>query len=252
MVIKGSRALKEKYHELIAGDIFIGIVPGKHLNQFFLIDLLERGIHCIPSALAQNLHRSKVAQTAVLCKWMLPHTQVVARRSELIKALNHFHCHDIAAAVTKQEHKHCGHGVRHWESLETLYNMMAFDPGSYPFVLQPFLEALIDVRVIIAGDYVEAYTRFNAHNFRKNLAAGGKVSIYALDDEKEQFCRAAMQRGKFPYAHMDLQITDSGAYYLGEIALNGGVKGAQISRSELERKKQALQEQIARGFGNQG
>jgi ribosomal protein S6--L-glutamate ligase len=54
-----------------------------------------------------------------------------------------------------------------------------------------------------------------------------------------------MEQGKFPYAHMDLLITDDGEYYLSEIALNGGIKGARISRKELDQKKQNLLENLA-------
>jgi ribosomal protein S6--L-glutamate ligase len=55
-----------------------------------------------------------------------------------------------------------------------------------------------------------------------------------------------MQRGKFPFAHIDLMLLESGECYLSEIALNGGVKGARISREALDQKKQALLEQLAR------
>ncbi|MBT8490530.1 MAG: hypothetical protein KJN62_05740, partial [Deltaproteobacteria bacterium] len=54
-----------------------------------------------------------------------------------------------------------------------------------------------------------------------------------------------MEQGKFPYAHMDLLITDNGEYYLSEIALNGGIKGARISRKELDQKKQSVIENLA-------
>jgi len=51
-----------------------------------------------------------------------------------------------------------------------------------------------------------------------------------------------MERGKFPYAHLDIHITDDGSYYLSEITLNGGTKGAKIRRKELDQKKQAVLE----------
>jgi len=54
-----------------------------------------------------------------------------------------------------------------------------------------------------------------------------------------------MEQGKFPYAHMDLQITDNGEYFLLEIALNGGIKGARISRKELDQKKHEVIENLA-------
>jgi hypothetical protein len=40
-------------------------------------------------------------------------------------------------------------------------------------------------------------------------------------------------------------ITDDGKYYLSEIALDGGTKGAKIDRKELVQKKQDLLESLA-------
>jgi hypothetical protein len=78
-----------------------------------------------------------------------------------------------------------------------------------------------------------------------NISMGGENYPHVLDKDIEKFCRAAMEQGKFPYAHTDLQITDDGKYYLSEIALNGGLKGASISRKELDQKKQNLIENLA-------
>ena len=140
---------------------------------------------------------------------------------------------------------HCGHGVRKWDDIEMLYSFMALSDSSYPFVVQPFLDNFMDVRVIIAGDYMEAYSRNNPDNFRMNIAMGGKNYPYDLDENLEKFCRSVMARGKFPYAHLDVKITDDGKYYLSEIALDGGTKGAKIDREELVRKKQKLLESLA-------
>ncbi|MBL7180158.1 MAG: hypothetical protein ABIK98_09040 [Pseudomonadota bacterium] len=245
MIIKGSRELKARYHELCPGDIYIGTIPNKHLKLSVLIDLLERGITCIPSPLSQNLNRSKVAQTLVLKAWMLPHTIVVTRRMDLIDAINRYNKLGVTAVVTKEDRLHCGHGVRRWENIEMLYSFMALSESSYPFVIQPFLENFTDVRVIIVGDYVEAYTRYNPDNFRMNISSGGTHHPYALDQEQEIFCRATMDRGKFPYAHLDLHITANGKYYLSEIALDGGTKGAVITFKELDQKKRDLLERLA-------
>jgi ribosomal protein S6--L-glutamate ligase len=54
-----------------------------------------------------------------------------------------------------------------------------------------------------------------------------------------------MDRGKFPYAHLDIHITDDGTYYLSEITLNGGIKGATIRSKALEQKKQDVLERLA-------
>jgi hypothetical protein len=41
-------------------------------------------------------------------------------------------------------------------------------------------------------------------------------------------------------------VLENGACYLSEIALNGGVKGARISRQELDQKKMAVLENLAK------
>jgi ribosomal protein S6--L-glutamate ligase len=245
MIIRSNRKLKAQYHDLAPGNIFIGMLSSKYLNQSVLIDLLERGVTCLPSPLSQNLNRSKVAQALIFKAWMLPRTSVITRRMDLVDAINQYNKHGIRAVLTKQENMHCGHGVRRWENIETLYNIVALSKASYPFVLQPFLKDLTDVRVIIVADYIEAYGRRNPDNFRLNISSGGKPYPYALDQEQEKFCRSVMERGKFPYAHLDLQITESGEYYLAEIALNGGIKGAGISRQELDKKKKSMLEKLA-------
>ena len=248
MIVRTNHELKEKFNDLNAGDVFIGNLSLKYLKQPVLIDMLERGIRCLPSALAQILNNSKVAQAFVLKDWMLPHTLAISRRTDLIEATNAFNRIGVGPLVTKQDGLHCGHGVRRWETIETLYSFMALDQSSYPFVLQPFQEEFTDVRVIIVGDYVESYTRSNLYNFRVNLSSGGTGAPYDLDEKKEAFCRAVMQRGKFPFAHLDLMILENGACYLSEITLNGGIKGARIGRQELEQKKKELLEELASDF----
>ena len=247
MIVRSSRELKERYHDLCSGDIFLGILTYKHIKQSILIDLMERGVSCFPSPLSQVLNYSKTTQAVVLNNWMLPHTFVVARRTDLIEAINTYNRLGIAPVVTKEDHLHCGHGVRKWDSIETLYSFVALSETSYPFVIQPFLDNFTDVRVIIAGEYTEAYVRHNPDNFRMNISMGGKNYPYEMNTDLLNFCRKAMARGKFPYAHLDIHITDDGNYYLSEITLNGGTKGAKIHRRELDQKKEDVLEGLAIG-----
>ena len=240
MIIRSNRELKELYDKLGPGDVFSGSLSLKHLKETVLIDLLERGVHCIPPALSQILNRSKTVQAFLLRDWMLPQTLVIQRRADLIFAVTQYNKTGIGQVVSKQDHMHCGHGIRKWDNIETLYSYMALSESSYPFVLQPYLEEFDDVRVIIAGDYVEAYARHNPYNFRVNISAGGESHACSLDAAQEKFCRSVMERGKFPYAHLDLLVLKNDTYYLSEITLNGGTKGARISRQELNRKKQAI------------
>jgi glutathione synthase/RimK-type ligase-like ATP-grasp enzyme len=242
MIIKSSQELKERYQDLCSGDVFIGILTYKYIKESILIDLMERGISCFPSPLSQVLNHSKATQAIILKEWMLPHTCVITRRMELVETLNTYNRLGIAPVVTKEDRMHCGHGVRKWDTIETLYNIVALSETSYPFVIQPFLDNFTDVRVIMAGDYMEAYVRYNPNNFRMNISMGGKNHPLEISTDLLNFCRSAMERGKFPYAHMDIHIKNNETYYLSEIALNGGTKGAKIRRRDLDKKKQDVLE----------
>jgi len=175
---------------------------------------------------------------------MLPHTCVITKRTELIETINTYNKNSIGPVVTKEDHMHCGYGVKKWDTIETVYSFMSHSESSYPFVVQPFIENFTDLRVIIVGDYTEAYTRHNPDNFRMNIAAGGKSHPYMLKKEENDFCYAVMKRSRFPFAHIDIMITENGNHHLTEISLNGGIKGASISRKELDKKKQDLLERL--------
>ena len=245
MILRGFTELTANFQRLAAGDVYIGRIHNAFWRQTFLVDLLQRGVHCIPSPVSQVLNGSKAAQAFVLSQWMLPLTRVIRRRHDLIDAAGEYAAEGIGAVVTKADRMHCGHGVRRWNDLETLYNTEAYRTDAYPMVLQPFVEQAVDVRVIIAGRYMEAYRRYNPNGFRMNMAAGGQSEPFELDMAAEQVCRNAMARGRFPYAHIDLLIIADGTSYLSEIALDGGTKGACIDRRELDRIKTEVLEQLA-------
>jgi ribosomal protein S6--L-glutamate ligase len=246
MIVRGSRQLSELYDRLAPGDVYVGKIPGGPLRYTRLIDLMERGVHCLPTPLAQALNASKAAQAAILNEWMLPLTRVVRRRADLIAAIGVYQRQGVGPVVTKEDRLHCGHGVRYWENIEILYSLVALDKSSFPLVLQPFLQHFNDVRVIVVGDYVEAYSRHNPDNFRMNLAVGGTSRPFVMDTDQQRFCRSVMERARFPYAHLDLQLLENGRCYLAEMALEGGIKGAQIDRRSLVRMKSELLEREAR------
>ncbi|RJQ86143.1 MAG: hypothetical protein C4519_02215 [Desulfobacteraceae bacterium] len=238
MIITRFSHLTRIYPQLGPDDIFIGLIPRTHLKSAILVDLTARGVRLLPSATAQLLSASKTAQAFLLQEWMLPHTRVIARRKDLLDAIGLYHRHGITTAVSKQEHVHCGHGVRKWNDLETLYSCMSLDERHYPFVLQPFSPVETDLRIVAVGDYWETYARCNSGGFRMNLGAGGSSRPYALSPDQMTTCRRIMARGQMPFAHIDLMITAHGGYYLSEISLNGGAHGAQISQAELMKMKQ--------------
>ena len=162
-------------------------------------------------------------------------------------AINEYQKQGIGAVATKEDRQHCGFGVRRWPNVETVYNQAFCQKDWYPFVLQPFVEAYSDVRVIMAGDYCEAYCRENENNFRSNLTVGGTSKPYVLDENQMQLCRNVMKRGRFPFGHIDILVTPDGHNYLSEIALNGGMKGANIKRKHLDTMKTDILEQMAAG-----
>jgi glutathione synthase/RimK-type ligase-like ATP-grasp enzyme len=249
MIVRGGRQLSELYDRLAPGDVYIGKIPGDFLRYTRLIDLMQRGVHCLPAPLAQSLNASKAAQAAILNAWMLPFTRVVRRRADLIAAIGVYQRQGVGPVVTKEDRLHCGHGIRYWENIEVLYSMAGLDKSSFPFVLQPFVQHFSDVRVIVVGNYVEAYSRHNPDNFRMNLAAGGVSRPFVIDTEQQRFCRSVMERARFPYAHLDLQLLEDGRCYLSEVTLEGGIKGAQVDRRSLVRMKSELLEREARRMG---
>lgn len=233
-----------RYNEVGQGDIFVGKLDAGELKSFLLVDLLERGVCCVPSPISQIISGSKVVQALLLNKWMLPNTIVISRKKNLIDAISLYNRLGIQSVITKEDRMHCGFGIRKWDSVETLYSFISMSESSYPFILQPFMGNVTDIRVVVAGDYIEAYTRHNPDNFRMNMAAGGSSRPFLLDENKEELCRAVMNRGGFPFAHIDILIASDGTYYFSEIALNGGIKGAGIGRVELDKKKEEVIESI--------
>jgi ribosomal protein S6--L-glutamate ligase len=230
----------QAYHRLERGDVYLGKVPSSHLKGAILADLTAREVRLIPSAAAQMINASKVAQAFILNPWMVPLTTAVVRRKQLLDAITRYHRAKIETVITKADGLHCGQGIRKWDNLELVYACLGLDDAALPFVLQPFVKQCVDLRVIAVDDYCEAYVRTNPHNFRQNLSTGAQSQPHTLTDQQTDLCRTLMQRAQMPFAHIDLMLTPDGSAYLSEIRLNGGIQGARISRQELEQKKQRL------------
>ena len=116
--------------------------------------------------------------------------------------------------------------------------------------MQPFLAGARYLRVIMLGDYAEAYERVNPHTFRKNLFQGGASRTFPTSPELLDFCRQAMARGKFPYAILDLLVDPDGRPYLSEISFKGGLTGARCSQAEFRHHAAALEEEFRRTWEN--
>ncbi len=235
-IIRTNDELFSCYHELQAGDIITCRLRLKSGEEHLLLDLLGRGVQLIPSATCQLSSRSKSYQARLLASLMIPQTAVIYDIHGLLQTVSLFGQHDIGKVVLKHDRKNAGLGIHLFHDIEDVYTQAANNVLPYPFVLQPFMQNSRDVRVIIIGDFVEAYERKNPHNFRNNLHCGGESLPVELSSEQLQLCEAAMERGNYPYAHLDLMITEEGATYLAEINLRGGMRGAVVDSRTYKAK----------------
>ncbi|WP_297056068.1 hypothetical protein [Thermosulfurimonas sp.] len=245
-VITSNRVFRERYQELRNGDLILGRISLKPGEEGILLDLSSRGVEAYPSLLAQALSRSKTLQAIVLREFMPPATLVIRDRHDLIRALSLYAELGIEEVITKEDRANCGLGIHLWRNVEEVFNHAGLPPLHYPFVLQPRFSRVQDIRVIILGDYQEAYLREHPYSFRHNLYFGGRSRPYDLSREEREFCLRVMARGRFPYAHLDMVYTEEGGPYLMEINLRGGLKGARISTEEYQERVSALTEAFLR------
>ncbi|MFH7320791.1 RimK family alpha-L-glutamate ligase [Desulfurivibrio sp. D14AmB] len=239
-LIRDNETLRKSYQQLEAGDRVVDRVRLAPGEEYLLLDLAARGVELFPSALSQAISRSKVMQAALLGPFMLPHTTAIHDLHGLHRAVSRYHAAGISRVVTKLDRANAGLGVLLWNSVEEVLNQTTLGSLAPPFVLQPFIAESRDLRVIMLGDYQEAYLRHNPVGFRHNLHCGGSAQPRPLSPEQEDFCRRVMTRGGFPYAHLDLMLLPDNRFCLGEINLRGGLRGAQISPPEYKTRLQAL------------
>lgn len=230
------------------GDVVTGIIPLRAGEEHILLDLVERQIDVIPSATSQLASRSKTFQARILKSWMLPQTSIIYDRHQLLEATNLFHSKKTNQVIVKQDRKNAGIGIFLYNSIEDVYNQSAGNTLLYPFVVQPFLQNSIDIRVIMLGDYQEAYRRDNPNSFRKNLHCGGHAQPYTLPLKAQNICSEVMTRGRFPYGHLDLMLAEDGAIFLAEISLRGGIRGASISTAEYKTRVKKIEETLLAQF----
>jgi ribosomal protein S6--L-glutamate ligase len=246
-IVLSYQAFKKYFQEFKEGDL-IGIrLPLKKEELGLIIDLIHRKVEAFPSFLSQILSVSKTLQAEILKNFMLPYTFSVRDKNSLLFAISELSklSKKFYKFVTKDDRANCGLGVRLWNSLEEIYNVAGTPVLPFPFVLQPFYENVKDIRVIILGEYyMEAYERINPYNFRKNLFLGGKAKSYQLNEKEIEFCKKVMERGNFPYAHLDLIYTGEEGPYLSEISLKGGIKGAKISPQTYEETVKKIHEEF--------
>lgn len=232
-VITTYRSLLKNFLLLKTGDLILTRVPIREENFVLLFDLQVRGVVSFPSFLSQLISASKVAQANILKEFMPPYTYVITQQVNLLEVLQNPPPYE--KFITKKDRANCGLGIKLWRDLEEVFNHAGTPTLEFPFVLQPYFEKWEDIRVVLLGEkYVEAYLRENRKNFRQNLFFGGRAIPYFLSSQELAFCKKVMERGAFPYAHLDLAYIEGKGPYLSEINLKGGIKGAQITVETYE------------------
>lgn len=249
-IVTSLTELRRRYPDLKAGDLVLGPLAVKPGEEIKLWDLKERGVVFFPPLLAQVLARTKTAQAQVLAEFMVPGTFVAFGLPDLAARLGDARL--AGPVVTKRDGAHLGLGVSLWPSLEVLYSLASLHSLPFPLVVQPFLSEARDLRVIVLGDYVEAYERLNPQGFRKNLFQGGAFQPVPLTQELLAFCRRAMNKGKFPYAVLDILLSPQGRPYLSEINFHAGLKGSRLGQAEFRRRINLLKEEFQRQWENSG
>lgn len=243
-IIHDNKTFYSHYQQLKENDIICGRIRLKPGEEHILTDLLERGIHLIPSATSQLAGRSKAFQAMIFSEFMPPGTLVIYDTHSLLVATSLYQQQHYSRVILKQDRKNAGLGVHTFRDIEELYNHVSFGSFRFPFVIQPYHDKSRDIRVIILGDYLESYERTNTFNFRNNLHCGGKSTPYTLPEQQLEFCTKVMRRGQFPYAHLDLLLTPDGECFLLEINLRGGLKGATISGKAYQEKLDVLHKKL--------
>jgi ribosomal protein S6--L-glutamate ligase len=242
-IIENNEQLFAAYEALNAGDIVLGRIRLAEGREHLLLDLVSRGLHLIPSASSQLCSRSKVFQAELLARFMVPHTRTVYAMQDMLEIVTAYGRAGVEAVVCKLDRANGGLGILKFSSIEDVYTQAALGALGFPFVVQPYLDECRDVRVVLLGNLVEAYQRYNPDNFRHNLHCGGKSAPWELIPEQLDFCRAVMARADFPYAHVDLLILPDDSWFLSEINLRGGLRGARIDQQEYLRRVAELQEE---------
>ena len=246
-IIRRNSSLRAAYNDLKPGDLVLGQLNLKPCEEYIFLDLLSRGIEVVPSPLSQQLSRSKCMQATVFAGYMIPNTSVVRCRKDLILVSQKYSIDAIEKVITKKDRGDCGTGINLWPSIEDLYNAVSLNDSLFPFVVQPFIPDLTDIRVIILGDYRESYWRKNSCSFRNNIHFGGRSGPYELENEQLRMCEKVMERGGFPFAHIDLLVTPDNKTWFGEISLRGGIKGARITAGDYQHTLAELYEDVIAG-----
>lgn len=244
-IITDNTTLFAEYHSLQPGDIVVTRIRLRSGEEPLLVDLVSRGIHCIPSATAQLTSRSKVLQARLLGEFMGPGTTPVYDIHDMLRLVSSYSA--TGKVICKLDRANGGTGILCFSSIEDVYNQAVLGTLLFPFVVQPFFPDCRDIRVVMLGDVVEAYERHNQNNFRHNLHFGGESHPWELTEKQHELCRQVMARADFPYAHIDFLISPQGETWLTEINLRGGLKGAELNQKDYLAQVERVHQKLVAG-----
>lgn len=206
----------------------------KFIGIFYEIE--SRGTDIFPPLLCQSLSISKVHQALHYVDYMVPNTQVLFRRFHIQNVLRKYAEKNIVKAVVKEDCASMGMGVHPCWSLNELAGTIihVIKP---PIVVQPMLESFREFRLVILGDTIVAKEKINSDEiFWNNRIFGGVTKVITPSKQIVEFGKEMMHIGKFPWAYIDLFVTDDDIF-LSEINLSGSNAGLkEYNLNNLKRK----------------
>ena len=199
-------------------------------------EIESRGTEIFPSLLSQSLSMSKVHQALHYVDYMVPDTQVLFRRFHTQKVLRNYVEKNILHALVKEDRASMGMGVHPCWSLNELA-WIIIHMKRPPIVVQPILESFREFRLVILGDIVVAKEKINSDEiFWNNRIFGGVTKFITPSKQIVEFAKEMMLIGKFPWAYIDLLITNDNIF-LSEISLSGSNAGMKKYNLNKLKKK---------------
>ena len=187
-------------------------------------EIESRGAHIFPPLLSQSLSMSKVHQALHYPDYMVPNTQVLFRRFHVQDVLSKYVEIDILKAVVKEDWASMGMGVHPCLSLNDLAWKIVHMIKP-PIVVQPMIEDFREFRLVILEDTILAKEKINSNQvFWNNRIFGGVTKLITPSKKIVEFAKEIMLIGKFPWAYVDLHVTDDDIF-LSEINLYGSNAG---------------------------
>jgi hypothetical protein len=227
--------MKELLSKCKKGDkVSCTISDPRFLGIFHEIE--SRGVLLFPNLAAQSLSLSKVHQALHYVDHMVPNTEVLFRKFHLQRALRKYAEEDILKSVVKEDRGSMGLGNHPCWSLNELAWTITH-VAKPPVVVQPMLEDFREFRLLIFGKTIVAKEKINSDKiFWKNRIYGGVTKRITPSQEVIAFGKEMMKLGKFPWAYMDLLVTNDNIF-LSEINLSGsnaGLKEYNLNRLKKE------------------